>query len=226
MTVLPSVIAAAMTPLEKTSRISAISVSEQPRAIEKQGPLAAGAVGAQLEVAATRARELDDEGERLLQEGLDLVLRAELEELAVEVALARDAFERGGGRCGLREAVGAGHEAVPSWAGHDAGSRGAGPRANREAIRPAPPSLLCALRRGTLDVVGLASRLAGVEATPTGCPCLRAHGRRALRGRGRKGCGAHPDPWAVTAAVDEEGGQPAVHAVARDGSRGATAAPT
>ena len=44
----------------------------------------------QLEIALASARHIDDEAERLLEQGLELILLAEVEEPAVEIALATD----------------------------------------------------------------------------------------------------------------------------------------
>jgi len=54
--------------------------------------------GAELEVALLRRGHLDDEVERVLQEGAQIVPRAQLEQVEEEVALQAEAIDLGAGR--------------------------------------------------------------------------------------------------------------------------------
>ena len=65
-------------------------------------PTVLGVVGraVQLEVALTRARDLDHQRERLLQKRLELGLTSQLEKSLVEVALVADLLEFGAGSVG------------------------------------------------------------------------------------------------------------------------------
>ena len=93
LTVRPLASASAMMPVEIARRTSASSASSKPLG-DREGLRAPGArAGAHLEVALLRAGHLDDEPQRVLEEGAEVVARAELEEAEEEVALQPEARE-------------------------------------------------------------------------------------------------------------------------------------
>src|SRR5262249_42866626 len=146
-----------------------VLVGAAPRHPEERAR-AAGALVLDLEVAAARAGDLDDERQRLLEERLDLALVPQLEEAAIQIALAPQPLRLVVGHHGSIGDERAGREGAHTCTSRRVGgpsassSTGAGACAGNAGSGASAVSRSEASSLGLSSAVRMASSLRGADA--------------------------------------------------------------